>query len=313
MYDVHTHFIPPEVVRWLQENRASVNANWIKKDPNKAEFLSVNGNWEFELKEAFVNPLLYLEEQGKQGVVHSLISPIPQLFLYDFSVEITTELASVYNNGLAHWVQKNQSRLSGLATLPMNDPETAAGELERAMDLGLKGAIIASSWSGHLLSEEQFTPFWEAANRRKAVIFVHPLLCADPRLSKRMMPNLIGVPWETTVCAADLLLSGMLERYPHAKVLLAHGGGFLPYQVGRLSKGYEKWGGAFTHLEQSPHEQIRRFWYDTVLWNSDGLEYLIDLVGEDRVVPGTDYPFDLCEWPPAIDGTKGFQSLMNNQ
>jgi aminocarboxymuconate-semialdehyde decarboxylase len=310
MYDVHTHFIPPEVGQWLQENKASVNANWIKKDPNKAAFLSVNGNWEFELKEAFVNPLLYLEEQGRQGITHSLISPIPQLFLYDFSSQITKELASVYNDSLADWVQQNESRLSGLATLPMNDPESAADELERAMNRGLKGAIIASSWSGHLLSEDRFIPFWEAANRRKAVIFIHPLLCNDSRLSKRMMPNLIGVPWETTVCASDLLLSGTLERYPQAKILLAHGGGFLPYQIGRLTKGVQKWGGAFTHLEQSPHELMRRFWYDSVLWNSDGLQYLIEMAGEDRVVPGTDYPFDLCEWPPAIQGSKGFHSLM---
>ncbi len=310
MYDVHTHFIPPEVERWLQENKASVNANWIKKDPNKAEFLSVNGNWEFELKEAFVNPLLYLEEQGKQGIDHSLISPIPQLFLYDFSLEITKELATVYNDSLADWVQQNERRLSGLATLPMNDPESAADEMERAMNRGLKGAIIASSWSGQLLSEDRFTPFWEAANRLKAVVFIHPLLCADSRLSKRMMPNLIGVPWETTVCATDLLLSGILERYPKAKILLAHGGGFLPYQIGRLTKGVQKWGGVFTHLEQSPHELIRHFWYDSVLWNSDGLQYLIEMAGEDRVVPGTDYPFDLCEWPPAIQGSKGFHSLM---
>jgi aminocarboxymuconate-semialdehyde decarboxylase len=310
MYDVHTHFIPPEVGRWLQENKSSVNANWFKKDPKKADFLSVNGNWEFELKEAFVNPQLYLEEQGKQGIVHSLISPIPQLFLYDFSAEITKELASVYNDSLADWVQPNESRLSGLATLPMNDPESAADELERAMNRGLKGAILATSWSGHLLSEDCFTPFWEAANRRKAVVFLHPLLCTDSRLIQRMMPNLIGVPWETTVCATDLLLSGTLERYPQAKILLAHGGGFLPYQIGRLTKGVQKWGGAFTHLEQSPHELIRRFWYDSVLWNPDGLQYLIETAGEDRVVPGTDYPFDLCEWPPAIQGSKGFQSLM---
>jgi aminocarboxymuconate-semialdehyde decarboxylase len=310
MYDAHTHFIPPAVGRWLQENKTSVNANWIKKDSHKADFLSVNGNWEFELKEAFVNPQLYLAEQGRQGIVHSLISPIPQLFLYDFSSEITKELASVYNDSLADWVQYNKNRLSGLATLPMNDPKSAADELARAMNRGLKGAIIASSWSGHLLSEERFAPFWETANKRKAVVFIHPLLCADKRLSIRMMPNLIGVPWETTVCAADLLLSGTLERYPYARILLAHGGGFLPYQIGRLTKGVQQWGGAFTRLEQSPFELLRRFWYDSVLWNAEGLQYLIAMAGEDRVVPGTDYPFDLCEWPPAIQGSKGFDSLM---
>jgi aminocarboxymuconate-semialdehyde decarboxylase len=310
MYDVHTHFIPPEVMCWLQENQAAINAKRIRKDPKKAEFLSINGNWEFELKEAFVNPHLYLEEQGKQGVLHSLVSPIPQLFLYDSPSDITRELASVYNRSMAEWANTNEGRLSALATLPMNDPDAAAIELEKAMDVGLKGAIIAASWSGHLLSEERFIPLWEAANRRRAILFIHPLLCTDPRLSKHMLPNLIGVPWETTISATDLMLSGMLERYPAAKILLAHGGGFLPYQIGRLNKGHEKWTSAFSHLNESPLQLAKKFWYDTVLWNPDGLRYLLDLVGEDRVVQGTDYPFDLCEWPPAKIGARGFQALM---
>jgi aminocarboxymuconate-semialdehyde decarboxylase len=310
MYDVHTHCIPPQVEQWLQENQNAVHAKWIKKDPAKAEFLSVNGNWEFELKEAFINPSLYLNEQEKAGIIHSLISPIPQLFLYDFPTNITRELSTVYNNSLIDWVKLHKERLSGLATLPMNDPEMAAAELERAMDRGLKGAIVGSSWSGNRLSDPKFTPFWEAANERKAIIFVHPLLCSDSRLSQWMMPNLIGVPWETTLCATDLLLSGLLDRYPNVKILLAHGGGFLPYQIGRLEKGFEKWKTVSVQMKESPRETAKRFWYDSVLWNPEALQYLVNTVGEERVVPGTDFPFDLCEWPPAIEGTKGFQTLL---
>jgi aminocarboxymuconate-semialdehyde decarboxylase len=311
MYDVHTHFIPPQVIQWLQEHQKDVQAKWLKKDPAKAEFLSINGNWEFELKEAFIHPLLYLKEQEMAGIIHSLVSPIPQLFLYDFPTDITRELSLVYNDSLAAWVKLHNLRLSGLATLPMNDPEMAAVELERAMDQGLKGAIVGSSWSGNMLSDIKLTPFWEAANDRKAIIFVHPLLCSDPRLSQRMMPNLIGVPWETTLCATDLLLSGLMDRYPNVKILLAHGGGFLPYQIGRLEKGYEKWKAVSGLMKESPREAAKRFWYDSVLWNPEALQYLVELVGEERVVPGTDFPFDLCEWPPAIAGTKGFQTLVH--
>lgn len=310
MHDVHTHFIPSDVMDWLKDNQNSVQAKWLKKDPAKAEFLSINGKWDFELKEAFVNRGLYLEEQGKAGIKHSLVSPIPQLFLYEFPVEITAEMSAVYNDSLVNWVNGHGERLSALATVPLNNPEQAAAELERAMDIGLKGAIIASSWSGSLLSESRFTPFWEAANRRKAVIFVHPLLCTDARLSARMMPNLIGVPWETTVAATDIMLSGMLDTYPDVKILLAHGGGFLPYQVGRLTKGYEKWKAVSGPMAQAPEQYLKRFWYDTVLWNPAGLEYLIELVGAERVVQGTDYPFDLCEWPPGYTGSKGFHSLL---
>lgn len=310
MYDVHTHFIPPEVTQWLRSNKEAVNAKWIQKDPLKADFLSVNGNWEFELKESFVIPELYLGEQGKAGIAHSLVSPIPQLFLYDFAPVVTSEVSTVYNDGLAQWVKLHDTRLSALATVPMNDPEAAAAELERAMGQGLRGAIVGSSWGGNMLSEDKFTPFWESANRNKAIVFVHPLLCTDPRLGKRMMPNLIGVPWESTVCATDLLLSGMLTRYPDVKILLAHGGGLMPYQIGRMNKGYEMWKAVSAELPEPPQMMIKKFWYDTVLWNPGALHYLTELVGEDKLVQGTDYPFDLCEWPPAMVGDSGFKSLM---
>jgi aminocarboxymuconate-semialdehyde decarboxylase len=311
MYDVHTHFLPPEVGDWLKTHQAKVNAKWIRKDPSKADFLNINGNWEFELKEAFVNPQLYLQEQERAGVVHSLVSPIPQLFLYEFDEEITSDLADVYNHALAKWVQTSGGRLSALATVPLNHPARAAEALKKAMGQGLKGAIIGSSWSGNLLSDAKFNPFWEEADAQKAIVFIHPLLSKEPRLSSYMMANLIGVPWETTICATDLILSGHLDKYPNVKILLAHGGGFLPYQAGRLDKGYQKWKAVSANLEASPLEYVKRFWYDTVLWNSDGVSYLIQKAGSGRVVPGSDFPFDLCEWPPCYSGAEGFHSLMN--
>lgn len=311
LFDMHTHFIPPDVLLWLKDNQNVVHAKWEKKSPEQAEFLIVNNKWGFELKDSFINPTLYLQEQKKASVSHSLVSPIPQLFLYDFSEEITSELSSVYNRSLANWVHDNNERLSALATIPLNNPVRAAVELKEAMNMGLKGAIIGPGLPDALLTHESFTPFWEEANHQKAVIFIHPLLCEDPRLKKRMMPNLIGVPWETTICATDLLLSGLLDQYPKVKILLAHGGGFLPYQIGRLNKGYEKWNGVSSSLQSHPEDYLRRFWFDSVLWNTKSLNFLIDTVGSDRVVPGSDFPFDLCEWPPAMTNENGVLSLLS--
>lgn len=310
MYDLHTHFIPQDVLHWLKENQKSVNAKWEKKEANKEEFLIVNEKWAFELKKSFVNPDLYLDEQAKAGVAHSVVSPIPQLFLYDFPAEITEELAAVYNKSLADWSGAHPGQLSALGTVPFNDPQLAAQVLSRAMKLGLKGVIIGPGCSGHMLTDEFFIPFWEEANIHQSVIFIHPLLSEDPRLKRRMMPNLIGVPWETTICAADILLSGMLDKYPGVKILLAHGGGFLPYQIGRLNKGYEMWKPVSSSLQAPPSDYLKRFWYDTVLWQPETLTFLLDLVGEDRVVPGSDYPFDLCEWPPVMVGEAGVKSLL---
>ncbi|WP_017727568.1 amidohydrolase family protein [Halalkalibacterium ligniniphilum] len=310
MYDFHTHFIPEDVLTWIKDHQKEVNANWIKKNPEKEKFLSINDKWAFELKKEFVSASLYLEEKEKASVTHAIVSPIPQLFLYDFPSEITSELASVYNQALAQWTSSNSNQLSALATVPLNDPEQAANELRNAMNLGLKGAIIGPGLNGQLLSNQVFTPFWEEADRQRAIIFIHPLLCEDPRLKQRMMPNLIGVPWETTICATDILLSGLLDQYRNTKILLAHGGGFLPYQIGRLNKGYEQWPLVSNTLRKEPIEYLKDFWYDSVLWNPGTLDYLAQTVGEDRIVPGSDFPFDLCAWPPASNLAKGSEALL---
>jgi predicted TIM-barrel fold metal-dependent hydrolase len=310
MFDFHTHFIPFEVLDWLKDHKTAVNAKWEKRDPNKSDFLIVGGKWAFELKDHFYQTNLYLAEQQKAGITHSIVSPIPQLFLYDFTSEITKELSSVYNQSLASWITHHTEALSGLATVPLNDPESAAQVLDDAMNLGLKGTIIGPGCDGKLLTDDSFHAFWQTANDHQAIVFIHPLLSEDKRIQNRMMPNLIGVPWETTVCATDILLSGMLDKYPRVKILLAHGGGYLPYQIGRLDKGYEQWKAVSHCLTAPPIDYLKRFWFDNVLWNSAAQNYLIEVVGEDRVVAGTDYPFDLCAWPPSDLSGKGAKSLL---
>ena len=313
MYDFHTHFIPSDVLQWIKDQQKTINAEWSKKDVNKDEFLTINGKWGFELKKTFIDANLYLQEQEKVGVTHSVISPIPQLFMYDFHEEITNELSTVYNQSLAKWVETTPDKISALGTVPLNNPVKAAQVLADAMNNGLKGAIIGPGLPGQMLSDEFFTPLFAEANRLNAIIFIHPLLCEDPRLQRRMMPNLIGVPWETTVCATDLLLSGFTDKYPNIKILLAHGGGFLPYQIGRMTKGFNEWKGVSSQLQAPPTEYLKRFWYDNVLWNQTSLDYLTKMVGEERVVPGSDFPFDLCAWPPINSYEKGVASLLSQR
>lgn len=230
--------------------------------------------------------------------------------MYDFDVSITAEISQVYNRALAKLSSESPKYFSGLATIPLNSPEQAATLLQDAMNQGLKGAIIGPGFADHMLSDDYFKPFFEEANRLKAIIFIHPLLCEDPRLKRRMMPNLIGVPWETTVCATDLLLSGFSDTYPNVKVLFAHGGGFLPYQIGRLDKGFEQWGAVSSNLNALPSEYAKQFWYDTVLWNDHSVEHLSNIVGVNRVVPGSDFPFDLCSWPPVAYSDEGSRELL---
>ncbi|WP_409304777.1 amidohydrolase family protein [Peribacillus sp. SCS-155] len=311
MYDFHTHFIPQEVLTWLKENKDLVHAEWVKQDAKKGDFLVVNGKWGFELKNTFINKDLFLAEQKHAEIKHSVISPVPQLFMYDFPAEITAEISGVYNDSLAGWSKATPKNISALGTIPLNAPEKAALELKRIMNNGLKGAIIGPGISTQMLSDDFFTPLLEEANALKAILFIHPLLSEDPRLKRRMLPNLIGVPWETTICAADLVLSGLIDKYPNVKILFAHGGGFLPYQLGRLDKGYQQWHQVSAQLTAPPSEYIKRFWYDTVLWNPDSLDLLIKSAGTERIVPGSDFPFDLCAWPPSGEHAMGAASLLD--
>ena len=311
MHDFHTHFIPTNVIQWLKDNEQAINAEWVNKDENKEDFLIINKKCGFELKKSLIDFEAYMENQSKVGVKHSMISPIPQLFLYDLSLEICTEMSNVYNQSLSQLVKESQGKLSALATVPLTNPIKAAQVLKEAMNSGLKGAIIGPGLGKQMLSDAYFKPFFEEANRLKAILFIHPLLSEDPRLKRRMMPNLIGIPWETTVCATDLLLSGIVDKYPNIKILFAHGGGFLPYQIGRLDKGYEQWDLVSSNLQAPPSEYLKRFWYDTALCSQDSVDFLVKTVGEDRVVAGSDYPFELSVWPPQELSEKGAYSLLD--
>ena len=310
MYDLHAHFIPPPVLEWLRRRADRVGARWERRGPEGREFLVVGDRWPFELKPAFYDPHRFLRDQEEAGVLRTLVSPVPQLFLYEAEPELTAEMAALYNRSLAEWAAGADGRLQALATLPLNDPPRAAALLSQAMDLGLRGAIVGPGVGSGLLTDPELAPVWEVADRRAAILFVHPLLGAEPRLRRPMMPNLVGVPWETTVAAADLILSGHLDRYPNVRVLLAHGGGYLPYQIGRLERGYRQWAAVRQAMAMPPGAYLRRLWFDSVLWEPAMLRALVELVGEERVVPGSDYPFDLSARPPLAPGDAGARSLL---
>jgi len=310
MFDLHAHFIPPDVMGWLRRHADAVDARWERRQEGRSDFLVVGGRWPFELKPAFVEPQLFLQEQARAGVTCTLVSPVPQLFVYEAPAAAAAELAALYNDTLASWAREAGGAVLALATVPLQEPVRAAQELERAMGMGLRGAIVGTDCAGRMLSDPSLLPFWEAADGLGAVVFVHPLLSQDPRLRRPMMPHLVGVPWETTVAAADLILSGLLDRFARVRLLLAHGGGYLPYQLGRMERGYHQWPAVRAALTRPPSEYLRRFWFDSLLWSRQALDCLVALAGPDRVVPGSDYPFDLSARPPAPVGEAGVRALL---
>jgi aminocarboxymuconate-semialdehyde decarboxylase len=185
-------------------------------------------------------------------------------------------------------------RFVALATLPLQDPDAAATEVDRAIgDLGCRGIYLGTNIRGTELTEASFLPVFERIHELRAPIFLHPInVIGAQRLTSYYFHNLLGNPFDTAVAAANLIFSGLLDRFPRLEICLPHAGGALPYVIGRLDHGWEV-RQECKALKKPPSSYLRRFTYDTISHDQDALRYLIDLVGADRVLMGSDYCFDM--------------------
>src|SRR5688500_8409472 len=194
-------------------------------------------------------------------------------------------------------------RFAGLATLPMYDFKAAFAELARVMTrLGFKGAMINDHVNGRTLDEPEFLPFWKAAEQMGALILFHQAgeTVVASRMKRYHLPNTIGNLADRTITFASLVLGGVMDACPDLKICLAHGGGYTCYGIGRIDRGWQVRSEARTHISQPPSAYLRRFYYDCIVYTESALRYLIDTVGVDRVVFGTDWPYDMAlDWPVA--------------
>jgi aminocarboxymuconate-semialdehyde decarboxylase len=207
----------------------------------------------------------------------------------------------MFNEGLAATVAEAPERFRALATVPLQAPELAAGELRHAIGtLGHVGVEIATTVDGRELDDPGLDPFWAAAEELRAVVVVHPYAALAGRDLRRYgLVNLVGNPAETTIALGCLVFGGVLERHPDLRVVLVHGGGFAPYQIGRWDRGFTTGArGAAEHLTRAPGEWLGRLWFDTVLHSAASLRHLVDVVGAEQVLLGSDYPFVMGEPEP---------------
>ena len=205
------------------------------------------------------------------------------------------------------------ARLRGMATVPMQHPDAAVAELERVVrNFGFKAVEIGTSIEGAQLAEERFRPLLRRASELNVFVFAHPYYVgAKAGLEKYYLTNLIGNPLDTTVMLANLMFSGRLDELPDLKIVLAHGGGFIPYQIGRLVHGHSVRSEANGISKSSPKDLLKRIYFDSLVFEPQALRYLIDLVGADHVCIGTDAPFDMADDNPkaTIDAVPGMTPL----
>ncbi len=222
------------------------------------------------------------------------------MFYYWADPNLALRAARLVNDGIAEMVSARPERLRGMATVPMQHPDAAVAELERAVaEHGFKAVEIGTSIEGAQLVEERFRPFLRRAAELNVLLFAHPYYVgAKGGLERYYLTNLIGNPLDTAIMASNLMLSGVIEELPDLRILLAHGGGFLPYQIDRLAHGHKVRHETSASTQTNPRELLRRFYFDSLIFDKHALRYLIDLVGSDRVVLGTDSPFDMADETP---------------
>jgi aminocarboxymuconate-semialdehyde decarboxylase len=235
------------------------------------------------------------------GVDMQLISPGPPQIYYTVPLDIAVQATRALNDGIAEYVGKHPDRLVALGGVPMIDGNEAAKELERCMkQLKFKGVEILTNVAGKELSDLAFAPFWKKAEELDALVMIHPngFTHAD-RLTRFYFNNVIGNPFETTIALHYLIFDGVFERHPNLRVFAVHGGGYLGGYSGRIDHAWGARSDAHSSLPKPPTHYLKKnVYFDTVVFTPIQLEALVKTFGADRVVLGTDYPFDMADFDP---------------
>ena len=289
--DIHAHFVPEEYLRLIE---AEGEPHGVRVRPGPNGPLIVVGQVAIgPISAPYHNLGLRLKEMDAQGVAVHALSLMPPM-VYWANGDLGNRLARLVNDAMAGASHAHPARFVFLATLPMQDPEAAVNEVNRAVtQLGGRGVYLGTNVRGKELTDSSFLPVFEGIDALRVPIFLHPLnVIGAQRLTSYYLHNLLGNPFDTAVAAANIIFSGLLDRFPKLEICLPHAGGALPYLIGRLNHGW-KVRLECKALKKPPSSYLRRFTYDTISHAPESLRYLINLVGADHVMMGSDYCFDM--------------------
>ena len=286
--DIHAHISPEGFVQAFRKGET-----WHGLSAGSVSNMLYNPRttWTPEERIADMNSL---------GVDVQVLSTNAFFYNYDGDASVVTAMARECNDYVAQLVKDRPDRFAGFATLPMQDVSASVVELERSMNLGLKGAMIGDHVNGKTFDDPEFMPLWRAAEASGALFLIHQ--GGDTVVSSRSnsyhLPNTIGNLADRTVTFASFVFGGVMDACPDLRVCLCHGGGYTCYGIGRMDRGWQVRREARVHITQPPSKYLDKFYYDCLTHSEEALRYLIDSVGIDRVVFGTDWPFDMAtDWP----------------
>jgi aminocarboxymuconate-semialdehyde decarboxylase len=292
-YDMHNHVIPMTVVNAMERNPERFGTRIEMRDGKR--YFDSHGRMT-ELKPEFCDPEAKLAWMDRVGIDVAAISVGPPIYFYWLKPEDGLHAARLANDGIAQMVEKYPERFRGLAHLPMQDPDAAITELERAVKLHkFKGVELATSIEGKLLADPSFRKVLKTIEQLGLFVFTHPYRCmAEGGMDAYYLRNFIGFPLDTTIMLAHLMFSGAMDELKKLRILCAHGGGFMPYQIGRFVHGYDVRPEPKVNKPSSPAKLFKRFYFDCLTHEPRSARHLISMVGADHMVIGTDNPFDMA-------------------
>ena len=297
--DAHSHFIPDTLIDFIRTEGAKINTEIIEQDGQT--YMRHFEGFQYPLFKGFYDPQEKLKDMEKIGLDHTVLSVSPGSFYYWIrDTGAALETAKMCNDWVAALSHKDTSYFSGMATIPMQDPALGLKELERAHDtLGLKALEITPVINEKNLDEKEFFPIYEFCAENHILIALHPYyIGVKPQYARYYNTNLIANVLETNIGINSLIFGGVFQQFPELKVLCAHGGGYFPYQFGRLMHGYQVRPEPKVNISSPPDTYLDNLYYDTITHWTPALQFLVDTFGDGHVVIGTDYPYDMGDYQP---------------
>ncbi|HJS74785.1 MAG TPA: amidohydrolase family protein [Vicinamibacteria bacterium] len=287
-YDLHTHYYPKSYFDKIRELSTDFT---FDTDPTGRTIIKLRGARFFGITPPMTDPTARLEAMDRVGIdVEVLSLSTPNVYFAE--AEHQGEIARMVNDSYAELASQHPSRFQAFASIPMDSPDEAVRELERALgELRMQGVVLMSNVQGRALTSPLYRPFFEEANRRKAAIFIHPMLPANTEsFQEYVLGPLVAFPCDTTLAVARLCFAGVFRELPDIKWIVGHAGGAIPWLMERLDNGFRDFAECRVNIDELPSVYLKKLYYDTVTFSPYTLNMLRDLVGAEHMVMGSDFP-----------------------
>jgi len=296
--DVHAHVFTPscqKLAEGLMSPEMEPFTYWAGKETNEYQEAHTK-----QLIPKLTDIGVRLKDMDAMGIDIQAISVAPPQYFYWADPELGATLATMVNDNLAHIVSGHPDRFVGLATVPMQDVSRAVTELERCVkELGFRGVEIKTNIAGLDLDNPRFRPFFAKAQELDVLVLLHPNgFTEGERFQKYYMTNVMGNPLDTSIAIFRIIHGGVLEEFPDLKLCLVHGGGFLPFYSSRMDHAYACRPEGRHHITRPPSTYLKQVYVDCLVFDEEHLGFLLQKMGDDHVVIGTDYPFDMGFYDP---------------